>query len=179
MFTKGFTPWNKGTKGLIKPNSGNFKKGQTSPNKGKKTSDETKEKQRFAKLGKKNNSNTKFVKGNPSWNKGIHIPKIAKENSPHWKGGITPENRRIRTSLEYRLWRKSCFERDNFTCQKTGQYGGNLCVHHINNFSEFEELQTSISNGITLSKKCHKEFHKLYGRKNNTIEQFNEFLTLE
>ena len=34
-FKKGFTPWNKGTKGLVKPNSGSFKKGQVSPNKGK------------------------------------------------------------------------------------------------------------------------------------------------
>lgn len=27
-FKKGFTPWNKGTKGLIKPNKGSFKKGE-------------------------------------------------------------------------------------------------------------------------------------------------------
>ena len=33
---KGFTPWLRGTKGLVKPNSGSFKKGQVAPNKGKK-----------------------------------------------------------------------------------------------------------------------------------------------
>jgi group I intron endonuclease len=31
----GKTSWNKGTKGIMKPNSGSFKKGQVSPNKGK------------------------------------------------------------------------------------------------------------------------------------------------
>ena len=31
-FEKGLTPWNKGTKGICKPNSGNFKKGHIPPN---------------------------------------------------------------------------------------------------------------------------------------------------
>lgn len=33
-FVKGHKPWNKGTKGICKPNSGSFKKGQVSPKKG-------------------------------------------------------------------------------------------------------------------------------------------------
>ena len=94
----------------------------------------------------------------------------------NWKGGITPENRKIRTSLEIKLWRKACLERDNFTCQKTGQIGGKLVVHHINNFADFPELRTSIENGITLSKEVHIEFHKKYGKRNNTFEQLSEFL---
>jgi len=38
--------------------------------------------------------------------------------SPHWKGEncITPENLRIRNSIEYRLWREAVFARDGFTC---------------------------------------------------------------
>jgi hypothetical protein len=67
-------------------------------------------------------------------------------------------------------------ERDNFTDQKTGIKGGDLEIHHINNFAEFPELRTSIENGITFSKKSHQEFHKKYGYKNNTIEQLEEFL---
>ncbi len=93
-----------------------------------------------------------------------------------WKGGITSKNQKIRGSLEIRLWRKAVFERDNFTCQKTKQRGGELVAHHINNFSDFPELRTSIGNGITLSKKSHREFHKKYGVKNNTVEQLIEFL---
>jgi hypothetical protein len=34
------------------------------------------------------------------------------ENSCHYKGGITPENRKIRASSEYKLWHKICLERD-------------------------------------------------------------------
>ena len=69
-------------------------------------------------------------------------------------------------------------ERDSFTCQKSGQKGGDLEVHHINNFADFPELRTSIENGITLSKQEHKNFHKKYGYKKNTKEQLIEFLTL-
>jgi len=93
-----------------------------------------------------------------------------------WKGGISTENDRLRHNFEMRLWRKSVFERDNFTCQKTKKRGGYLVAHHINNFSDFPELRTAIDNGITLSEKSHKEFHTKYGIKNNTREQLMEFL---
>jgi hypothetical protein len=93
-----------------------------------------------------------------------------------WKNGVTTKNEKIRKSLEIRLWKKSCIERDNFTCAKTGIRGGELQVHHINNFAQFPELQTSIQNGITLSKKSHLAFHKIYGYNNNTKEQLEEFL---
>lgn len=96
--------------------------------------------------------------------------------NPNWKGGITPENSKIRHSIEYRLWRESVFARDNWTCQKTKVKGGNLHPHHIKNFAEYPELRFAIDNGITFSKKTHDKFHKKYGRKNNTLEQVIEFL---
>jgi 5-methylcytosine-specific restriction endonuclease McrA len=95
------------------------------------------------------------------------------------KNDITPIIKIIRTSLKYDKWRKAIFERDNFTCQVCGQHGGDLQVHHINNFAEFSELRFAINNGITLCKKCHREFHKKYGKKNNTKEQLEEFLFKE
>ncbi len=82
------------------------------------------------------------------------------EKSHLWKGGITEKNRLIRTQIEYSLWRESVFARDNWTCQECGQKGGKLNAHHIKPFAKYPELRTSIENGITLCKKCHKEIHK-------------------
>lgn len=162
-----------------------FKKGQKPYNFGKKLSDEHVEKLRESHKGQVSaNKGKKFpykarpkAKGRKVWNKGIKCPQLSGANQHLWKGGVTPENERVRASLEMKLWRKACFERDNFTCQKYGVRTGGLVVHHINNFAEFPELRTSIENGITLSEKAHKEFHKKYGFTNNSKAQLDEFLT--
>lgn len=96
---------------------------------------------------------------------------------PNWKGGITPEKDRIRSGIEYRLWCGSVFARDNWTCQKYGTRGGRLVAHHLLNFSNHPELRSAINNGTTLSEKAHKEFHKKYGKRNNTKEQIISFLS--
>jgi len=103
------------------------------------------------------------------------------EKSGNWKGGITPENKRIRTGIEFRLWREAVFARDNWTCQKCGVKSGNgeavyLHSHHILNFADYPEVRFAIDNGITLCENCHRVFHKKYGRKNNIKEQLKEFL---
>lgn len=100
-----------------------------------------------------------------------------KGNKSHlWKGGITSINEKIRMGIEWRLWREAVFARDNWTCQKYKTRGGKLHPHHIQNFAQFPELRTSIENGITLSQKAHREFHKKYGIKNNTKGQLEEFI---
>ena len=98
--------------------------------------------------------------------------------NPNWKGGISKISAYFKRGEKYRLWRKAVLERDNFTCQITGQHGGKLEVHHINNFADFPELRLDVNNGITLSKKIHREFHRIYGRHNNTREQLEEFAKL-
>lgn len=99
------------------------------------------------------------------------------ERSYLWKWGITPERTKIRTSIEYKLWRDAVLARDNFTCQKTWKRWGDMEVHHIKNFSHFPELRFAIDNGITLCKESHKEFHKIYWKSNNTEQQLLQFLT--
>ncbi len=104
------------------------------------------------------------------------IGMITGSKNPRWKGGITPENLKIRNSVEARLWREAVFARDNYTCQKTKIKGGKLRAHHIQNFFQYPELRFAIDNGITLSDEAHKEFHKRYGFKENTLIQILKFI---
>ena len=78
--------------------------------------------------------------------------------------------------MKYVRWYKKVFIRDNYTCKHCGKRGkGNLNAHHLESYSDNEELRYNIDNGITLCEKCHKNFHKIYGYGNNTKEQFYEY----
>ena len=106
-------------------------------------------------LGKKNPNHSQRMKGKSPWNKGKPHYAIRGSNNHRWKGGITPEMEKIRHSLKYKLWRKSVFERDNFTCQFCGKHGGYLHADHIKPFSLFPSLRFKLSNGRTLCVPCH------------------------
>lgn len=184
----GQIPWNKG-----KPCSEKTKKKLSLANKGKKISSKTKkklseamlllgdnnpakrpevkEKLRQQKLGKKN---PQF--GKPAWNRGLKLPNLSGEKHHNWKGGVSSENKKIRISFKYKEWRNKIFARDNWTCQKCLERGGELHPHHIENFSSNKKLRFEVSNGITFCKKCHNKFHKIYGKLNNNIEQILQFI---
>lgn len=97
------------------------------------------------------------------------------EKSRWWKGGISSINQEIRNSFEYKVWRKSIFIRDDFTCQKCFIKGNKLRGHHIESFHNNPELRTNLENGVTLCKNCHDNFHHIFG-KINTRKQFNDFI---
>jgi hypothetical protein len=73
-----------------------------------------------------------------------------------WKGGKSSESIRLRSSLEYKLWRKSVFERDKYTCIWCGKIGGRLNADHIKPFAHYPELRFAIDNGRTLCEECHR-----------------------
>jgi hypothetical protein len=160
-----------------------------------------KEKMRLAKLGKPSNHKgskcTEETKckiresrlGQVAWNKGLKgcyrqsKETIAKRmahmkgcENPAWKGGINSENSKIRNSVKLAEWREAVFTRDGWICQKTGQKGGKLQSHHIRSFAKYPELRDVVDNGITLSREAHREFHRKYGFKDNTVEQIIIFL---
>lgn len=81
---------------------------------------------------------------------------LSGENNPNWKGGITPENMKIRHSDEYKLWRTAVFQRDKFQCQMCGgTKSGSLHANHIKRFCDYPDLRFEINNGITLCNYCH------------------------
>lgn len=134
---------------------------------GKLASDETKAKMSIAHKGKTHSEEWKRnaangQRGEKNWN---------------WKGGITPMRVLIRRGIDYSLWRSTVFTRDRYTCQKCGQKGGILKVHHMESFADFPELRLDTNNGITFCKECHREFHHQYGTHHNRKWQTIEFLS--
>lgn len=79
-------------------------------------------------------------------------------------------------------WRKSVFERDNYTCQLCQSKNGEgkrvvLNAHHLDGWNWCEDKRFDVSNGITLCVKCHDRFHSIYGSGDNTKEQFEVFVS--
>ncbi len=84
-----------------------------------------------------------------------HPPPLRGKQSPNWKGGICPENKKIRSSTELQLWREAVFARDDWTCRHCKKREVSLHAHHIKSFAKYPKLRTSIGNGITLCHRCH------------------------
>lgn len=89
--------------------------------------------------------------------KGKPRPLSQGANCHFWRGGVTPVNKRIRMSLENRIWRKTVFERDDYTCQSCGERGGDLHADHVMPFALYPELRFDVLNGRTLCVTCHRK----------------------
>jgi hypothetical protein len=123
--------------------------------KGRKHKDASKKKMSASK--KKNPTKYWLGKERPE-----HSIKMSGSNCHLWRGGITSENDKIRKSREYKLWRKSVFTRDNYTCIWCGAKSKKgvtviLNADHIKPFAYFPELRLAIDNGRTLCEECHKK----------------------
>lgn len=99
------------------------------------------------------------------------------ENNYYWNPNLTEEDRvNNRDYKEYFEFVQKVLYRDNYTCQCCGHKSTGLVVHHLNGYHWYKEGRTDVTNGITLCDKCHKTYHKVYGCKNNTKEQFEEWI---
>lgn len=139
--------------------------------KGRKHTNETKEKQR-------KNNKTKLLWQNPEYRKMMSESKqrlLVGKNNPAYIDGRTLLTERIRHCKKSQDWIKSIFERDNYTCQDCKKRGEKLIAHHnIKSFSKifsdnniktfrqamYCEAFWNIGNGLTLCEKCHKNKHK-------------------
>ena len=96
------------------------------------------------------------------------VIKTRGEKHYNWKGGKTEENKKIRTSQDYKLWRKAVFERDKYQCIIGGvEHGSKLQADHIKPFALFPQLRLELSNGRTLCIECHKKTDTYAGRSHN------------
>jgi len=82
-------------------------------------------------------------------------PDITGKRNPNWKGGISSKRKYYRTK-EYKNWRTSVFEKNNYTCWICGKTGGNLHAHHVYEVSKFPDKIYDVKNGITLCAKYHR-----------------------
>ena len=190
---KGQIPWNKGKTGFVVSEETRRKIGEASKgnrhNLGRHhtVSEETRKKISMSNKGKhfvsvpeerrlrisatmkgKSPKNLDQIKG---WNKGQPSTWAVGEKNVNWKGGVTPINEKIRKSLEYRIWRRSVFERDNYTCIWCGAkfikgVTGRVTLHadHIKPFAQYPELRFAIDNGRTLCVPCHKTTETFGGK---------------
>lgn len=94
---------------------------------------------------------------------------IKGEKHFNWKGGVTPVNKIIRRSIEYKSWRKTVFERDDYTCVLCGAKKVYLEADHIKPFAYFPELRFEASNGRTLCTPCHSQTDTYKARAKNYV----------
>jgi hypothetical protein len=124
---------------------------------------------KLSNMNKMNWTNEEFIKKQSDKMKG--------KNNPNYNPNRTDEEReKERKTLENDMWVKEVYQRDNYTCKYCGKRGGNINAHHLDSYHWCIEKRFDIDNGITLCEHCHKKFHEKYGYKNNTKEQFDEYI---
>lgn len=128
---------------------------------------------------------TALKNGNGKWMKGKKHSEETKEkmsksrrgeNNYRWKGDRSAvENKhRLRGQKEWKEWRKSVFERDNYTCKQCNVRGGFLEPHHIIPIRLNGELFNT-KNGITLCHPCHL---KILGKEMNHAERYSGMIDI-
>ena len=138
---KGKPSWNKGTKGIMKPNKTSFKKGQIPWMKGRKHTLEAKNKLR--------ENNLKYPKRYWLGKKRLEM---SGKNHPNWKGGKSFEPY---TTDWTEYLRESIRKRDNYVCQLCNKSQGDIAhdVHHI----DYDKKNCNPDNLITLCHSCNSK----------------------
>ena len=171
----GKTGWNKGTKGICKPNSGSFKKGVKHTELWKKQHSDRMKVLYYSKNFKsflKNTGISQFKKGHSSWTKGIpltikHKKRLSEnhanfkgKNSSNWLGGKSFEpygiefNNRLREQIRQRDHYRcqQCFRCQDELYDKNGKKYS-LHIHHI----DYNKENNNINNLISLCRNCHSQ----------------------
>ena len=98
------------------------------------------------------------------------------ENNGMYNKNLTEEHRDVgRATSIYYQWRLAVLKRDNRTCQYCGSQE-DLINHHIENYTDNPELRIKVSNGTTLCRICHQEYHHLFGYLSGR-DEFEDFMS--
>ena len=176
--------WNKGTKGVMKPNKTSFKKGSKGFT--GKHSDASKKKMSDSKKGipawnkgkpapwAKGN---KYSAGKIPWNKGLKGFRSGPQNN-NWRGGVTSLHEKIRKSPEYKEWRDGVLKRDKWRCVKCGVVQSRkvkIIADHIKPFTLFPALRFVVENGRTFCKPCDDKYGFKWNRHLSWEENFKRY----
>jgi hypothetical protein len=107
------------------------------------------------------------------------------KDNPLWRQDLPQEERLLYKSRHYG-WPELCrvrdevFERDQYRCSCCGcrsSKGHPLTInaHHLENWCGNIEKRLDVDNVVTVCSPCHRFFHSLYGKKNNSADQFSKF----
>jgi len=86
---------------------------------------------------------------------------------------------KIRCSRADLAWVIAVKKRDGQICQACFLPAKEINAHHIESYARNPELQTEITNGITLCKSCHTDLHSRYGLVTATRSDLEEFTRLK
>lgn len=145
-----------------------FVKGQASAFKGRKHTEENKEKVRQARLM---DGRVPYMKGGKHW---LHHEGA---QSPAWNGGTTPERQKAHSSLLWKECVKAVWKRDNAICQRCGLDHRTIDrkkirfhIHHKVSFQK-KAWRFDVENLVLLCGPCHRWVH---GKENIN----KEFITI-
>lgn len=91
----------------------------------------------------------------PAWLQSKHFQRG--DLHPRYKG----IQRQRKERYEYKLWRKTVFVRDCYTCQSCNARGVYLNAHHVKPWAKYPELRFELSNGVALCEPCHDAVHEV------------------
>lgn len=100
--------------------------------------------------------------------------------NPNWKGGISSIKSAFDETL-YKNWmgvRKTVLHRDCYTCIKcSGIFlPTQLHVHHLLSKTRYPNMKLDEDNCVTMCHGCHKKFHRRYGIKKFTPNNWEDFI---